>query len=200
MRPPRVRERFPLQVSLWGPAGALGALLAASVLYVCLSQEGHAALNWLDGLEPAAKVPELAVPTPAPARTARLYWLADDGQWSVQEHPAAGTLLDRVEQLSNLVLDRLALDLLVVQAIVSEDDVANLFFSVSVWEPSVQQEAFLAQSLTRTLLTDLPWLSGVRLVLPSRHLDYSRPLRHFDVGHDPLLRKSRSTLGLEVPP
>jgi hypothetical protein len=186
----------------WLLAGALSGLILASALDLGLTSEGRQVVQGMRawaGLD-SAPAPELALPTPNPGRIATLYWLSDDGMWSVQQQEVSASLHLRIEQLSNLVLDRLRLDLLVVQAFVGEDDVAYLFFSVSTWEPSPRDETFLVESLTRTVLSDSPWLSGVRLVLPNRHLDYSRPFEHFDRGHDPLIHKTRSTLGLEVSP
>ena len=185
----------------WLLPAAVAALLVIAVAYA-LTSEGRGTLDHLRTLSafaPRSATP-LRLPTPHPPRPATLFWLAADGLWSVQEQPVASSLPERIEQLCNLVLDRLGLDLLVVQAFVGDDEVAYLFFSVSTWEPSAREECYLVESLTRSILSDLPWLKGVRFVLPSRHLDYSRPIQHFDRGQDPLIHKSRSTLGLEVPP
>jgi hypothetical protein len=175
---------------------AFTLLCVAVALYGLLTREGRSAWHRLGALAapPVGRVAAPIVPTPAPGRPGVVYWIARDGLWTAQRHPASAGLTDRIEQLSNLVLDRLGLGLLVVQAMVADDDVVYLYFSVPRWEPTAREEVDLSQSLVRTLLSDLPWLSGVRLVLPEKHLDYSRPLQHFDPGFDPLLAKPRSTL------
>src|SRR6188768_4086487 len=116
----------------------IGALAGFGVIYLFATPEGSSALVSLRGLlrPPAPRLAELAVPTAVPGRPAIVYWIAPDGLWSWQQQGAAAPLHERIEQLCNLVLDRLGLNLLVIQAMVGEDDVAYLFFSVSNWEPS----------------------------------------------------------------
>jgi hypothetical protein len=174
----------------------------AAALYAGFTGEGQAVLAQLRAISTPEDFgsPAIKLPTPPPDRPATIHWLASDGLWSAQDHNVTAGMPDRIEQLSNLVLDRLGLDLLVVQAFVGEDDVAYLFFSVSTWEPSANEESSLVESLVRSILSDLPWLRGVRLVLPNRHLDYGQPVSHFDRGQDPLVRKTRSTSALEVAP
>lgn len=181
---------------------SFGALSAVGLIYLFATSEGSSALVSLRGVlrPPPPHLAELAVPTAAPGRPAVIYWIAPDGLWSWQQQGAAAPLHERIEQLCNLVLDRLGLDLLVIQAMVGEDDVAYLFFSVSNWEPSARDETVLSQSILRTILSDTPWLAGVRFVLPSRHLDYSAPLRRWDRGYDPLIVKTRSTDSREGSP
>ena len=174
---------------------SLAVMLGFSAVYLLTTAEGRATLLGVRRLvHPAAlATAELVVPTPSPGRPAVIYWIASDGLWSWQPQVAATPLHERIEQLSNLVLDRLGLDLLVIQAMVGDDDVAYLFFSVASWEPSARDETDLTQSILRTVLSDVPWLTGIRFVLPSRHLDYSTPLRRWDRGYDPLITKTRST-------
>jgi hypothetical protein len=178
----------------WLFAGSVATFLATAALYGAATFEGRGAVLRLQAV--LSPEPPLDGPTllePAPARAATLHWIAADGLWTAQRHMASGELIERVEQLSNLVLDRLGVGLVVIQAIAGSDNVAYLFFSAPHWEPSPGDEAALAQSLTRTLLTDQPWLSGVRLVLAGRHVDLRRPLRHFDRRLGALFDKPRST-------
>src|SRR5262245_2398583 len=109
----------------WFVVVALGLLVLSALVYGCLTREGRANLSRLRSLAvpSAGSTAELALPTPPPQRPAALWWLAQDGLWSVQEQAVAAAVPERIEQLCNLVLDRLGLDLLVVQAFVGDDDV-----------------------------------------------------------------------------
>lgn len=176
----------------------LAFLLSCSAY--CMTPAGQA---WLQGVQEAlgaglARDPRpLRLAQPEGLQAARLFWLAEDGLWSVEQMDSVpeNPLELRAEQLSNALLERLELDLLVVRAMVGQDAVLHLFFSTSQWQPDAWQEVQLTQSLVRTLLSDFPWLTGVRLLLPQHHLDLSRPLSYFQRDSDPWLPELPSTRG-----